>query len=185
MPAVTWKGTHASNAVSITRGSLGIAVIHDEAATVGTLNIGYVDSQDTDAQVIIGKGTTLGTVTKNGGVLTIMEAAAAITSFTQYAGTTHLDGTYGVTALVVRGGTLYYNTTGTLAGNPIVSGAGVLDFSHDPQVKTVTNPIEVYGDEAQVNDPSKVVSSLVIDFNETTRLGNLGRNVRVTRGTPA
>jgi hypothetical protein len=61
----------------------------------------------------------------------------------------------------------------------------VLDFRRDFRSKTVTNPVELYGDAADVQDPYKVVSSLVVDCNETTRMEGLGRNVRITRGTVA
>jgi hypothetical protein len=175
-----------SNDVTIYRGSLGIAIFEADSADFATLKIGYTDSRDSDAVVWLGKGCVSRTITKTGGELYMAgRSGTAITSLTQSGGVTTIDGTDGVTALVVSGGTVYYNTSGTLAGNPRVSGTGVLDFSRDLRAKTVTNPIEVYGDAAQVLDPEKVVSSLVVDYNFTTRLSALGDNIRVTRGATA
>jgi hypothetical protein len=184
-PAFLFKGTHASNAFTIYKGSVGIAVLSGEVATVLTLTMGYESSQDSDAEVICGKGVTLGTVVKNGGILTLGHETAVVASMTNYAGDATINGTSGVTVLIVRGGTVYYNTTGTLAGAPIVSELGSLDFSRDLRAKTVTNPIEVYGDEATVKDPNKSVTALVLDWNETTRLADIGRHIRITRGAVA
>ena len=90
--------------------------------------------------------------------------------------------------LTLRGGTCYYNTTGALGGNTVVSGEAVLSFDQDTRTKTVTNPIELYGDEAQIIDTYKVITSLIVDGNEIK--GDLsqlkiGNNVRITRGAPA
>lgn len=185
-PAFCWKGTHASNVVRVYRGSVGIAVQSGETATVSELDVGYVDNQESDASVVCGDSVTLGTVDQQGGVLVIGgKSGSAITSLQVGAGQCSLYGTDGVTALAVRGGTLFYNTTGTLAGNPVISGEGVLDFSQDLRAKTVTNPIELFGDDAELKDPHKVIASLVADYNECTRYANIGTNVRLTRGAVA
>ena len=94
-------------------------------------------------------------------------------------------GTGGVTTLTVDGGTVVYNSTGTLA-TAIVSEDGELDFSQDPQPKTVTNPIQVYGNAATLNDPNQVVGSLVVDLEQSNNIQNvnLGTNIKLTRGTP-
>ncbi len=83
---------------------------------------------------------------------------------------------------------VYYNTTGTLGGNTILSDDAVLDFSQDMRTKTITNPIDVYGRESKVLDVNKVVTSLVIDYNYSDCICNgstLGNNVRITRSTPS
>lgn len=185
-PAVQWQGTHASNAARVYKGSVGIGVGSGETTVVSTLDVGHASSQDSDSEVSCGQAVTMGTVVKSGGTLLLdSRSGSAITAITQHAGTMTIDGTDGVTQLTILGGTVYYNTSGTLAGAPKVSGDGVLDFSRDMRAKTVTNPIEIYGEESHINDPYKVVSSLVADWNETTRYAGLGRNVRITRGTPS
>lgn len=183
-PAFLWQGTHADNVMRVYKGSVGIAALVGEAAVLAALYIAYESSRDSDATVVCGEDVALSAVVKTGGsFVTAGQSGSAIGSFIQDAGEATLRGTDGVTLLVLRGGTCYYNSTGTLAGNPIVSGDAVLDFSRDTRVKTITNPIEVYGDEAVVNDLHGVVTNLRVDWNETTRLPGLGRNIRVTRGS--
>ncbi|MEK7113043.1 MAG: hypothetical protein AAB875_07060, partial [Patescibacteria group bacterium] len=186
LPAVQWKGTNVNNVANIKRGTFGAACFGGELATLLTLRQGFVTDVAEDSDVFLGAGVTLGTGDKTGGDLEINSAVG--TSLSQEAGTVTINGSGGVAALAVRGGTCYYNTSGTLAGNPIVSGPGILDFSQDLRSKAVTNPIEVYGDAARIRDPHKVIAALVIDGNEIK--GNLsqfeiGPNIRLTRGTPA
>jgi hypothetical protein len=92
-----------------------------------------------------------------------------------------------VDQLTIRGGYVAYNTTGTLGGNTILSGQGVLDFSGDSIAKTVTNPIEMYGPESQILDPHGAISSLVVDFDEiaTATQVQWGLNYRLTRAAVA
>jgi hypothetical protein len=93
----------------------------------------------------------------------------------------------GQLGVTVRGGRCVYNSTGTLGGAPVVSGTGHLDFSQDLRAKTVTNPIDVYGPDAKVSDPTKVVGTLVVDLDETSNSSNIdiGTNIRLTRGAVA
>jgi len=154
--AVVWKGTHASNAANVTKGTLSIAPFAGEVATVSTLKLGYYDSQETDADVVCGSGCTLGTIIKNGGSLVCDNATAAITAFTQTAGDSTIYGdTNAVTALTIYGGTVYYCTSGTLTTG-IVGSAGILDFRRDMRAKTVTNMTAYAG--AAIYDPSAVVT---------------------------
>jgi hypothetical protein len=186
LPAILWKGTHASNAVRVYRGSFGAALLAGEAATILTLHVGYIDNQDGDSTVLIGSGVTLGTVTKSGGVLSV--ECAIGTAFTQYVdgGVATLAGTGAVAQLTILGGVVYYNTSGTLGGNTVVAVDGGLNFSQDSRSKTVTNPIESTVGSPMV-DPLKVAGNIVIDFNQVTAVdfSKLGANVRWTRGTPS
>lgn len=181
--AIQWKGTHASNVVNLDRGSLGAAIEAGETATIATMRIGYVDNKAGDSQFRLGSGVTLTTVTMAGGVGTI---GCAATTITQDDGTLTIEGTGGVTTLIVNAGSCFYNTTGTLATGT-VSGTGILDFSQDLRSKTVTNPIERFGNLSKVRDPHKVTGSVVVDNNYSDDLSGLelGTNVRVTRGTPS
>jgi hypothetical protein len=185
-PAVIWKGTHVSNVLRVYKGSVGVAIFGGETATLEDMDVGYQTRQDTDSEVILGRGADVDDIQQSGGSLTIGgEAGDAIETLVQTGGTSTINGSDGLDSLTIRGGRCYYNSTGTLGGNPIVSGSGILDFTQDMRAKTVTNPIEVYGNDSQVIDSFVVVSSLVVDYNETTRISNLGRNIRITRGTPA
>ena len=151
LPALCWIGTHASGAWTISKGTMGIAVQAGEVATVATLRVGYISNVSSDATVRCGSGTTLTTITKNGGSLTI---ASNSTTVTQDDGTlTVLGGT--VTTLNVNGGTVYYQGTGTLTTASVRSG-GVLDFGTDIRARTVTNCYSYYG--SSVKDPNKTVT---------------------------
>lgn len=180
LPAVLWKGTHASNALVQTGGDVGVAFLGGETATIATIN-------KSGGSLVCGNGATLsGALTHSGGTLEVNSAIT--TSLTQYAGDSVINGTGAVAQLKVRGGTCAYNTTGTLGGNTVVSGAGVLDFSQNPVAKTVTNPIDLYGTACQVLDPLKVVSALVVDGNEGADPGTQvvwGTDYRLTRAATA
>ena len=184
--AVIWKGTHASNAVTINRGSFIACPYDDEAATIVTLNIGFFDSQSSDADVLIGRLTTLTTVNMNGGALEVLCAIAGTVTATS--GELWIEGTGTVAQLTLRGDSLtHYNTNGTLSGDTEVANDAVLDFSQDMRSKTVTNAINVTSRTADVLDPSKVTGSVVIDL---VGMGhgkelNLGNHLRITRGAVA
>jgi hypothetical protein len=174
--AVQWRGTHASNAVEAYRGSVGIGM-DLQAATVSTLKIGYVSAQESDAMVFVGDQVTLGDVTKNGGVAVIW---CGFTTLNNIAGETSVEGTGAVTNVNGSGGTVFYNSTGAL-GTAKLSNAGVLSFNNDLRTKTVTNAVEVYGDQAEIIDSNMVVTSLVVKYSRTTRQPNLGVNYQIAR----
>ncbi len=176
LEAFLWKGTHASNAMVVRGGSVGVAVFGGETATLLTLKV------ENDAQVRCGQGVTLGTVTVQGGEVEINSAIG--TALNVYDGLVTINGTGAVAQLNIYGGTVIYNTTGALGGNTVIEGNGRLDFSQDPSPKTVTNPIDAYNTDP-VNDPDKVVTSLIIDYNGMAPIAALGTNIRITRGTPA
>lgn len=184
VPAFLFLGTSASNTMTVLKGSVGVAFYAGETSDLsGGLRLGLVANKESDANVYCGSGVTLATVTKDGGVL---ETNSAITTLVNNEGETkHQAGA--MTNLTATGGILRYNSTSAL-GTPIISGSFLLDFDQDPRAKTVTNPIDVYGDKARVRDTYKVVASLVVDYNYAEVQVNgesLGTNVRFTRGTPA
>lgn len=189
-PAFLFKGTHASNDVTFNRGSAGIAVgtfdayqAAAETAVVATLRVGYITNPAGDANVRCGSGVTLTTIDKNGGKLEINSAA---TTITHTAGELTLNGVgVTVTTLNERGGTTYVTGTTTLT-TANLSNAGVLDYSRDMRTKVVTNPVNIYGNQAKFIDPFKVTGSIVLDLEQGGALGNhnLGQHVKLTRGTP-
>lgn len=109
-PTVCWKGTHASNAVVIDKGSFGAAYYPSEVATILTLRMGYVDDVDGDAVVWIGSGVTLGSVNKTGGNLTLN---AALTTLVQFGGETTVKAG-AITTATIYGGTFNQAGTGTI-----------------------------------------------------------------------
>ncbi len=152
LPAILWKGTHASNTVTVNKGDLGIAVFAGETATVLTLMLGYVNNPASDAKVLVGSGVTLGTVNKNGGDL---ETLSDVTTVNQSAGTVAVGEDAAVTTLNLDGGRCRYNSSGTLAMANI-SGGAVLDFRQDGRGRTVTH-CNVY-EGGSVFDPAETVT---------------------------
>lgn len=188
-PALNVIGTHASNVMRFFKGSWGIATFTGDTSVVATLQVGYITDRDGDSTGFVGGDADLDTVNIAGGTTKITLDSAAAGTVTVTGGTVTFDGDQGLSQLTMSGEAYaYYNTTGTLGGNTVLSDEATLDFSQDMRTKTVTNPIEVFGQEATVVDPFKVVTSLVIDFNYqnvSVNGSDLGNNVRVTRGTPA
>lgn len=190
IPTVLLKGTHASNALNVAKGFVGVAFFAGETSTLVTVNVGYKTNVAGDSQVVLGSGVTLtsAAVKQTGGTLSVNSALGTSPTVVIDDGEFTINGSGGIAAgLTVRGGTCIYNTTGTLGGAPAVSGTGHIDFSQDMRTKTVTNAIEVYGAQAKVSDPHKVITTLVVDCNETANTENLklGTNIRLTRGTPS
>lgn len=179
LPALVWKGTHASNALVMRSGSVGAAVFGGEVATLATFRVD-------GGSLLLGSGVTLsGALQQNGGDVRINSLVDG--SLTVIGGGTVIDGTGNVDQLTVRGGTVTYNTTGTLGGNTVVSGDGVLDFEQDPSAKAVTNPVDLFGPNCRLNDIDKVVASLVVDLNEGADSSQVrwGANCRLTRAAVA
>lgn len=183
-----WKGTHASNSISVSKGNVGVASLPGETATLLTLNVGYRQNVAGDSNVVCGTGVTLtdATIKQSGGNLSLNSATSGSATITILDGKLTLQ-SGGHVGLSIQGGEVVYNSTGTLGGNPSVSGQGHLNFSQDLRAKTVTNPVEVYGPNAKVSDPNKSVSSLVLDLNQTANTANMviGTNLRITRGSVA
>lgn len=193
LEAFLYKGANASNSVSINKGSVGIAVLPfdkyeaaEEAATIPALSIGYVTNPAGDAVVRCG-AVTLTTIDKSGGKLEVNTGATTIThtggELTLAGGITGTAVT--VTTLNERGGTTYVTGVTTIT-TPNLANAGVLDYSRDMRSKTITNPVNIYGNQAKFIDPYKVTGSVVIDCEQGGALANLnlGQNIKLTRGTP-
>jgi hypothetical protein len=180
LPAVIWKGTHASNTLTMRGGSLGIAVFGGETATLASFTVH-------DGDLMLGAGVTLsGALVVNGGTVRINSKVDG--SLTTNGGEVLIDGTAEVDQLTMRGGTVVYNSSGTLGGNTVLSGGAVLDLSQDSRpLAGVTNPIDMYGTECRIIDPYKRLGNVVIDFNEgaSPTQVEFGQNLRLTRGATA
>lgn len=188
LPCVQFIGTHAANIARIFKGSFGAALGGAETAVLATLQVGYQTDRDSDAEVAIGQGCNLDVVDISGGDIDIDLSTNVAGAITMTGGELRIVGDNGADSLRLSGEAYcYYNTTGALGGATIVSDQATLDFSQDMRAKTVTNPIEVYGPDAKVIDPHKVVAGLILDYNVTDVEVNgsaLGNNVRVTRSVP-
>lgn len=140
LEALQWKGTHASNVVNVFRGSVGIAGYAGDAATVATLRVGFVTSENGDATVRCGPGCTLTTIEQSGGTLEINTAA---TTITKTAGELTVKGSGGYTTITNDKGTVYYLSTGTTTNTRVGSDATV-DCSRDMRPRTFTNAVQLY-----------------------------------------
>ena len=135
IPSILLLGTHASNDLTINKGSVGVAFFAGETSTILTASVSYLANQSSDSIVTFGSGTTLGTVTINAGSTLIQNN---VTTVTQASGTTTITGTATAGTLTIRGGTVAYRSSGTITAATVASGA-VLDFRHDLRGRTVTN----------------------------------------------
>lgn len=187
--AFEWLGTHASNALTVYKGTVGVAIDAGDEAVLATLDVSFVSSRESDSLVYLGDDVTVGAIVTNGGELIIAgRSGTDITSIEQGAGTITLRGTDGVESLTIEGGDFYYWSTGTLGGNTDLSGDGQLIFDGNLQPKTVTNTISIYGDSASVIDTAEVVNSstyLSMHFQGTSRFAELGSDIIISRGTPS
>lgn len=150
-PALYWKGAHASNQVTVIKGSVAIAHFAGETATLPTLLVGQADSPATDAIVLVGAGVTLTTVTQTNGVLT---SQSNIPTLNQHGGECGLIGAAAVTAANIYAGATRSYSTGTITTLTIAG--GTMDFSRDLRPRTVTNCVLHGG--STLNDPGKTVT---------------------------
>ena len=181
-PSLIWHGTNSSNIVNLTKANIGVAFFPGDTASMTTLRTGYVSNKNSDVTLTVGAGASISTLDMNGGTVTINNGA---TTATVSAGTLTCWARVASPRSRPMAAPVIYNATGTL-GTAIVSESGSLDFSQDPRPKTVTNPIQLYGNSATLNDPNQVVSSLVVDLEQSDNLANvaLGTNIKLTRSTP-
>lgn len=134
VPAILWKGTHASNTVNNVAGDLGVAFFGGEVATILTLTTG--DGPVSNASTVCGSGVTLGTVNMNGGN---QETNSAITAAVQNGGKwVHKLGT--VTALTVNGEGIFY-PVGAATITTLTLNGGTLDCTTGNASFVVTNTV--------------------------------------------
>lgn len=152
--AVIWKGTHASNVVNVTKGTLEVAPFPGETATIATLRVGFATNQRGDANVRLGTGVTLTTVNQSGGFL---QVAAAFTTLNQTGGeSVILDGN--VTTINLDAGECRYRGAGTIATLTVGSGA-LVDFMQNPRARIITNQVLMYRGAKLYDDASTVTFS--------------------------
>jgi len=157
IPALLWKGTHVSNEMNVSKGSVGVALFANEVATILKLRSSFRDSeQSQDVEITCGSGVTL-----NAGTAEIIIASglirleSATNLITQRGGVLDLEGTAAHVALNVDGGYCNYNTNGTLTAGKVGSD-GTIDCSKDIRTKTFTD-LEL-NEGAAFHDPNKVVT---------------------------
>lgn len=134
LEAIQWKSNLAiANVVNINKGSIALAGYGGDVASVATLTVGFLTSQNTDAQVRGGPGLALTTLQQNGGQV---ELAAGLTTVSKTAGSLVIDAG-SVTTITDDSGSTTYKGIGTI-GTANVGNGATLDFSQDMRGRTVT-----------------------------------------------
>jgi hypothetical protein len=176
-----WIGNHASNSVNDCRGALDVGTQPDDAGQVSTLTYGA------SGDVRVGSGVTVTTLTANAGSGWVKHGTPPVTITVRNQAALRVDGTGGTTTTLTQeiGSKVDWRTTATVTD--YVS-SGSIDFALDDRgSKTFTN-VDLYKG-AVWNDPNKVITTTNgIDLNqcgvEDVTI-NLGKNRRLTLGTPA
>src|SRR5579883_534540 len=179
IPALLINGTNASNAFNIFGGQVAFAFFGGNSCTVNTLKL------DNAATVTCNYGCTLNTANNYGGALTVNTSGGVATALNHpQAGNavTTILGTGGVAQLTAYGGTIDYQTSGTLAGNTVLGGNAVLTFDNDQRARTVSNAITVYSAQVVVTDQFLTCGTLTVNYQYCSpgRFG-AGSKVAITR----
>ncbi len=130
LEALLVKGTNASNVATINSGSVAIAGLGEESATLATLNVG--SGPNGPPSLRTGAGCTVTTLNQQGGVVLLAK------------GPTTVNKTGGSLAVLSgnvntwneRGGGSAYLGTGTIG---TILASALMDFSQDPRARTVNN----------------------------------------------
>lgn len=157
--AFCWRGTNGSNTVEVLKGNVGIAALPTDSASCA-VKIGYVSNQYGDSQVYIGPGAGVYSLYANGGSTTHWGSFSSSGSLRVDGGTVAVYGMTELAALLVNGGTVYWNSTGTLGfgSGATINPGGTLDFSQDMQPKTfATGQTITVAKGATMNDPANVL----------------------------
>jgi hypothetical protein len=153
IPSILLLGTHESNALTVLKGTVGVAIFAGEVSTLASLGLGYVSSIQGDANVQLGDGVTLTTITKAGGILLL---GSNVTTFTQYDGQTTVKNAATIATGTV-GGTIIDRSSGTWGATAFtLLGNGIYDHGKSLTAKTITNLNGYKG--AKYLDPYGVVT---------------------------
>lgn len=139
---ITLLGTHASNALNISSGTVTVAIDPTEVSTFATIN--------NAGTLFLGSGLTLTAINNSDGAILIRDA---VTTLTQSGGTVTTAGTGTITTANVYGGTFIATSTGTITTLNVQSATA--DFSQDPRAKTVTTANIYSGASLNVNNGVK------------------------------
>jgi len=143
IPALLLKGTHASNALDVQSGSVGVAAFGGESATLASLRTAA------GSVVLCGEGCSVTTLQGEGTV----QLNATVTTLTQRGGNWTVNGASNVTTLTQSAGVLNYRGSGTIATSTV---GGLLDFSGDASARTMTDTTLKAG--GRIMDPQDTVT---------------------------
>lgn len=146
----TAGGGNSFSEIRVHDGSVGVALLPGEAATVTLLNIG---GDNTNPDVDCGVGVTLTTLTISSGDCTLVNSASGTTKITGGAAV-HVVNGGNATAINIDNGRCDYGGDGSAytIGTLTVGESGIFDLSQGTGAVTITNPIVIY-QGAQIIDP--------------------------------
>lgn len=172
-----FKGTHASNTMTVYSGQVGIATDVGAVSTIATLTTGLVNGSG-DASVLCGVGVTMGTINQNSGAVVLNAGATTVNAF---AGLTVIYGAGAFTTMTITSGTVFYESSGTLT-TLVIAGGGAIDFTRDQRARTVSSCVISAG--AKVIDSfSTVTWSAGVKFRNCNNLNttvDLGTHLTLT-----
>jgi len=134
LPAVRLLTNNAASKIIGHKGKTGVASGAGETTTVASIIEGYINQVNTDAEVYIGSGVTVTTISKTGGKMTLKAAATTVTN---EGGTLQTEGSGAITTLNTKGGTVISNSTGTIG--TLNGTGGLTDFTKSAAPRTVTS----------------------------------------------
>jgi hypothetical protein len=183
-PTCLINGTNTANVLNVYGNSqVGVGYYGGQAPKIATCIV------SSGASVYFGPACTLDTVVNNGGTLTIL--CTVVTAFTQgiAGGTTTFSGAAACPVMAINGGTVAWNSSGTIGATSLTLFAGgTLDFSQDSRAKVVGSSIVLQGG-GKVLDPNVVANpsgTLTVECFGCDVTGcQLGVNVTVARTAPA
>lgn len=135
VPAVLLAGGNAGNVLNLTGGSVGLAFDTGTTGEWPVVNVSQAEGSGATTRLVCGQGSTLGTVRHYGGDVTVQ---SDVTTYEMTAGTLRwLAGA--VTTLTVDGGTVFWQSAGTLTTGVFRNKGTTLDAERDPRTRTATN----------------------------------------------
>ena len=164
MPSVRLLAVDAATTIEVRKGKVAVAYETGEVSTIGELVVGSVTNKDEDADVWLGEGVTITTITQSGGELDVADSAGTLTTLDVFGGKCRYNGGAAITTANIFGdGTVELNKHGTITTLNVFD-SGHADFSktinsreittakvggsgkitYDPAVLTMTNKIQPY-----------------------------------------
>lgn len=159
------KFNNAATTLEVRKGKVSVANETGETSTGNAITISYISSITNDAEVYIGSGVTLTTLTKKGGYCLLRCAATTVDN---YAGNLLTEGSGAIATLNAKDGLVISNSTGTIT-NCIASEKGRVDFTKSAQPRTVTT-CKVDDEAAVIFDPAVITFTNKIISNKPVTL---------------
>jgi hypothetical protein len=158
VPAVQFRGTHPSNAVRVTGGSVGLGFIAGSSCVVAALTVGE-GSGGQAPQVVGGTNLSLTNLTQLGGTVELNATInVAVGTVTKAGGTLTVNGTGTGGTIYNDGGDLAWNA-GNITTTVNTSDGGFTDFTRSAKSRTVAGCVLNAG------------AKLAFDINTTTFTG--------------